>query len=189
MHETSYYQSGYGQLAMDKQTGDEDFEHGQIVLVKDHINWQWTQRAFKAFGQNGIIQTYGGIKPSGNYIGWCHFHKEPSKVRRLAHLPKVGEILYRRHIWNYPDRDNVCDDSNPYWDFTCKIIHSGYFNYDRVDEETGEIIPITPIREYEILECPEHPEWVGTRESCIMEFHTNGAKEPTGWNVHFCTQV
>jgi hypothetical protein len=187
MHEKSYYNTGYGQAVMDKQTGDEDFEHGQIVLVKDHINWQWTQRAFKDFGQNGILQTYGGIKPSGNYIGWCHFYKEPSQVRRLAHLPKVGEILYRRHIWNYPDKPMVSSKEEPYWDFKCEIIPSNCFDYG-VDDEGNEYSD-TGIREYKILECPEHPEWVGTRESCIMEFHENGSKEPTGWNVHFATEV
>jgi hypothetical protein len=184
-HEITYYDSGTGKkIPHDKETGDETFEKGQIVLVKDHINWQWEQRYFYGFGQNGIILT-SNAEGTGNTVGWCHFYKEATPTtRRLAHLPEIGEILYRRHIWCYDDK--TCNEENPYWDFTCEIIGP----LPILDHE-GEPVhdPFKAIREYRILECPEHPEWVGTTESCIMEFHTNGLKAPTGWNIHFATEV
>jgi len=176
-----FYNTGFVSTYMDTYDGKLEFEHGQVVLVKDHINWQWEQRAFHGFGQNGILTTYATAnKAEGNVVGWAHFYKgDPSTARRLAHLPKVGEIVYRRHIypeyWDEQKRREECIKYKQY-DCTVKILEDPLQSTDS-------------IREYMIIECEECPELVGTTASCIMEFHENGARKPTGWNVHFCTEV
>jgi hypothetical protein len=204
LHQPLFYNSGLGHsIRKDLEDGTETFEHGQVVLIKDHHNWSYTQKAFAGFDKDGIMLVYATAHKTGGVTTRCnHFYRDKPSHRRLSHLPKIGEILYRRHIWNYPDKPMVCNQHNPYWDFKCEIVPSNHFDYG-FDEEGDKYGPYsessnsakkleysnTGIREYKVLECPENPEWEGTNESCIMEFHTNGAKKPTGWNIHFCEEV
>jgi len=189
LHEPQHYNSGLGyDIQKDIEDGTEAFEHGQVVLIKDHHNWSYTQKAFAGFDKDGLLLAYATAhKAEGETTRCNHFYRDKPSHRRLSHLPKIGEILYRRHIWNYPDKPMVPSEDEPYWDFKCEIVPSNSFDYG-VDEEGNEYSD-TGIREYRVLECPGHPEWEGTKESCIMEFHTNGAKKPTGWNIHFVTEV